>query len=154
MEWAKVTAELDWDGSLRDIYVLETSESDWGTLLAALSSWPFETSFLVDGVPTQLPQSAVAAFQIRERAAPSRRINISGITVQAHFFTADEIEFDIDPRAISTPASLVALSEFICRLGQALDRPVVLSHENQPDHIIARYLPSTGEFAYPSTGTR
>ena len=152
MDWAKVSDELSWDGSLRDLYVFETSESDWDTFLAALSSWPYETSFLVDGEPAELPQSASAAFEIRQRAAPILRVNVSGITVCAHFFTSDELELDIDPRAVSDSERLSALSEFICRLGQALGRPVVLTHENRPEHFIARYQPSTGEFTYPSPG--
>jgi len=152
MEWAKVAAELAWDGSLRDLYVFETSESDWDTFLSALRSWPYETSFLVDGEPSRLPQSAGAAFEIRERASPILRVNVSGITVCAHFFTPDELELDIDPREVSDPDRLAALSQFICRLGRILDRPVVLTHENRPEHFISRYLPSTGEFAYPSPG--
>lgn len=150
MEWSKVSAELAWDGSLRDLYVFETSESDWDVFLAALSSWPYEASFLVDGEPSELPESAAAAFEIRERAAPLLRVNAAGITVCAHFFAPDELELDIDPREVSDPGSLAALSEFVCRLGQVLDRPVVLTQENRPEHVIARYLPSTGEFIYPS----
>jgi hypothetical protein len=150
MEWAKVAAELVWDGSLRDLYVFETSEPDWDAFLSALPSWPYETSFLVDGEPAELPRSAADAFQIRERAAPNLRVNVSGITVCVHFFTPDELELDIDPRDVSDSTRLAALSEFICQLGQLLNRPVVLTHENQPEHLIARYLPNTGEFSYPS----
>ena len=57
--WAKVAAELVWDGSLRDLYVFEASESDWDAFLSALPSWPYETSFLVDGEPAELPRSAL-----------------------------------------------------------------------------------------------
>lgn len=150
MDWAKVAAELGWDGSLRDLYVFETSECDWNTFLSSLSSWPYEASFLVDGEPSALPDTAAAAFMIGERAAPLLRVKVSGITVCSHFFTPDEMEFDIDPRQVSEPAGLSALSEFICRLGHLLERPIVLTHENQPDQVIARYLPGTGEFVYPS----
>ncbi|MCA9641331.1 MAG: hypothetical protein KC492_11575 [Myxococcales bacterium] len=152
MEWSKVSAQLVWDGSLRDLYVFETSEADWDAFLRALSSWPYETSFLIDGEPSELPPSAGAAFSIRERAAPILRVNVSGITVCAHFFTPDELELDIDPREVSDHEKLAALSQFISRLGQVLDRPVLLTHENRPEHFIARYLPRTGEFAYPSPG--
>ena len=150
MEWEKVSAELARDGSLRDLYVFETSESDWDILLASLSSWPYEASFLVDGEPVAIPDTAAVAFEIRNRAAPTLRIDVSGISVCAHFFTPDEVEFDIDPREVSDPGSLAALSEFVRRLGQALGRPVVLTHENRPEDVIARYLPRPGAFEYPS----
>lgn len=152
MEWSKVSAELAWDGFLRDLYVFETSEADWDAFLSALSSWPYDTSFLIDGEPSELPQSAAVAFQIRERAAPLLRINVGGIAVCAHFFAPDELELDIDPREVSDPARLAALSEFMRRLGQVLNRSVVLTHENRPEHLIARYVPSAGEFLYPPLG--
>ena len=34
LEWEAVRSEFEWDGSLRDLYVFETSEADWDRFLA------------------------------------------------------------------------------------------------------------------------
>ena len=101
MDWSKVSADLDHDGSLRDLYVFDTAESDWDSFLSALSAWSYEVSFLVDGEPAELPGSAGAIFELRETASPILRVNVSGITVCAHFFGSHELELDVDPREVA-----------------------------------------------------
>jgi hypothetical protein len=150
MNWSKVSAELDHDGSLRDLYVFDISESDGDALLSALSAWSYEVCFLVDGEPAELPDSAGAVFELRKRASPILRVDVFGITVCAHFFGSHELELDLDPREVADRDRLASLSEFIRRLGDLLNRPVVLTHENRREHWIARYLPTTTQFSYPT----
>lgn len=60
-----------------------------------------------------------------------------------HFFTPDEIEFDIDPRAIDSQAQCERLVDFIRALGQAVGKAVLLTPENAPEYPYLRYDPLT-----------
>ncbi len=39
VDWEDVRPEFEWDGSLRDLYVFETSQEEWNRFLVALRSW-------------------------------------------------------------------------------------------------------------------
>jgi hypothetical protein len=96
-----------------------------------------------------VPNTAAEAFLLRERAALTLRLDVSGISVCTHFFSPGELEFDVDPREVNDTTRLEALSEFVSRLGKTLERAVVLSHENRSQHPIATYSPGTRRFSYP-----
>ena len=153
MNWSMVKADFGRDGSLRDLYVYETSIADWEAFLSSLSSWPYEVRFFVNGEESDAPATAADAFRIGAEAALTLRVNVKGVSVCTHFFVPEEIELDVDPREIDGPEKLKALSQFIRELGQALDRVVEITHENSPELVIARFLPSTGEFSYPGAAS-
>ena len=148
LEWEAVRSEFEWDGSLRDLYVFETSEADWDRFLAAVRTWAYPTRFSVDGEPNTLPESARTAFQIRGRAVPLLHIDVGGVGVCCHFFTDEELELDLDPREVDGPARLDQLMSFIRRLGQAIQRPVVLTPENCPEHTVIGYDPAADRYSH------
>ena len=47
--WAEIKDDFAWDGSLRDIYILDTDANDWDVLLAAIRSSNYERSYRLDG---------------------------------------------------------------------------------------------------------
>ena len=153
MNWETVKSDFEWDGSLRDLYVFDTSEADWDRFLDSLPTWSYQTRFLIDGEPAPLPDSASRAFEIRQRAVPLLQIDVGGIELCCHFFTDEEIELDLDPREINRSSDLDQLVDLMRRLGQVLHRPFVLTPENQPEFPIIRYDPISNEMAYvPPTG--
>jgi hypothetical protein len=68
-------------------------------------------------------------------------------TVNCHFFSEDEIEFDLDPRDMNAEL-LPLLLDFLTVLGKATNKLVVLTMENMPDAEIMRFEPSSGEVVY------
>jgi len=148
MDWKTVKSDFEWDGSLRDLYVFDTSEAEWDRFLGCLPTWGYHTRFTIDGEPAPLPHSAARAFEIRQRAAPLLQIDIGGILLCCHFFTDQEIELDLDPREITASAKLDQLLQLMRRLGQAVHRPVVLTPENSPELPIIRYNPDSDGTAY------
>ena len=55
------------DGSLRDIYILETSEQDWQTLLDFLRTSSYSLECLIGEGHQQLPEQVTDLFNWRRR---------------------------------------------------------------------------------------
>jgi hypothetical protein len=74
-----------------------------------------------------------------ERCAPTSAtaftplsVVIDGVTLNAHMFTAEAIEFDLDPREIAGAHQFGSLIRFMSFLADAVSKPVVLTPENGP----------------------
>ena len=68
--------------------------------------------------------------------------------MHCHFFTTDEIELDLDPREVTSQGQLDAVLDFISNLGAALQRDVVLTEENSPEHVWFKFAAATGQVRY------
>lgn len=138
MNWDVVAAEFEWDGSLRDLCVLDTTVEDWTRLLRALPGWPYPWRYEVDGAAAALPSSARDAF-----AGPHAflAIDVEGVRVACHFFSLEDLEFDIDPRDVKGAREFAALEAFIGRVGAAVGRAVRMTPENTPDLPFLVYTP-------------
>ena len=148
LNWETARHEFDRDGSLRDLYAFETSDVDWDRFLRALRGWGFPVQFSIDGAPSEMPESARSAFEIRAQAAPLLVVDIGGIRLCCHFFTDEQLELDLDPSEVDSPSRLECLTAFMRRLGQALQRTVVLTPENCPESPFIRYDPRSNEASY------
>jgi hypothetical protein len=73
--------------------------------------------FMIDREDAPLPGSVADIFAIHKRASPSLGFSVDGVVVVSHFFTADEIEFDIAPKDVRGPEQLAALRSFMTDLG-------------------------------------
>jgi hypothetical protein len=73
--------------------------------------------FMIDSEDAPLPGSVADIFAIHKRASPSLGFSVDGVVVVSHFFTADEIEFDIAPKDVRGPEQLAALKWFMTELG-------------------------------------
>lgn len=149
-DWKTLRGLWDLDpGALRDIYVPAVTADDWQAVLEAVTSrWP--SSYLVDGVPGQLPDARTFFADGREReAAHLLRVSVSPlINLNAHFFCEDEIEFDFDPRELLSDEDLTAVLDFMRVIGRAVGKPVLVSVESSP-HLSPelRYDPRDDEVA-------
>jgi hypothetical protein len=152
MEWTQIAADFEeWDGSLRDIYVLGTTEAEWDSMLARLRRFEPLPTFTVDGVPQEWPEQVAAVFGIRDKHQPMLTVMVGAATLNCHFFRGNDIEFDLDPREIAGPPQAEALASFMQLLGEATRKPVILCHENAQHAVIARYSPSDGEVFWVGT---
>jgi hypothetical protein len=142
VNWDQVAPDFEYDGSLRDIYVLETTASDWQAVLDAI--WPslYFRSFKIDDADSGRPTMAELF-----NPGTTRRmcLDVGGIVVICHFFGEDEIEFDLDPREVTGQVQLDALADFMILVGRATRSPVILVPENMREAPILRYAPATGQ---------
>lgn len=142
------------DGSLRDLYVLSTSRSDWSAFLTFVKTSRYPHSFRLNGAPAPYPSDAVLLFPRRSDTGPLLQIDINGTRLSCHFFHEDEIELDLDPRDVADDAGANAILNFVSELGRSLGKEILITAENRPAAIIFRYDPSTDNVSYispPST---
>lgn len=152
LTWEQVKAEFEWDGSLRDLYVWNTSIEDWDRLLNAVRSHSYPVEFLLGGELAALPEKVSDIFAITHDKAAFLGIDVSGLRVHSHFFTLEEIEMDLDPRQFRGQKELDALLTFMRFMGQALNREVIMTPENCPDIAVFIYAPDSDAISYTQFG--
>jgi hypothetical protein len=130
MRWDTVAAEFEFDGSWRDICVLETSIVNWQASLDAIRASTLEFTYRVAGVATDLPTSARAAFPEPGFSDRLLEVRTSGVILNCHFFEENEVEFDLDPREVKSQRELDAVLLFMSLLAEACRKPVSLTPEN------------------------
>lgn len=123
------------DGSLRDVYVLNTTIGDWETLITLARA--HEHEYKRDGVADALP-NAQTVFQDREHSHLLSVI-IGKVSINCHFFIPEEIELDINPREIEGQKEHTSILQFIEQLAEATQKDVVITAENSPDAVLLRY---------------
>jgi hypothetical protein len=146
LDWDLIKDEFEFDGSWRDIYVLNTTLADWQHMLSTLGKSSYEWGVYQDGVllektETTLLILASKLFPIPQECRPYLFAIFAGVQANCHFFGPDEIEFDIDPRQVIGQAEVDAVFAFMIFLANATDKPVVLTPENMSDKVIFRISP-------------
>jgi hypothetical protein len=137
--WKESAAAFQWDGSWRDIYVLDTTRDDWQRLLAHIAANHREATL------DDKPLSSVIDFDGGRGRCLT--VSLGSVIPKCHFFAETEIEFDFDPRSM-TEQNAHALAAFMAELGSLLDKVVVLTPENTPVDAIYRYDPTTRVVGY------
>jgi len=140
LTWEMVCGEFEFDGSWRDIYVLETSIADWQSALAALRDSAFDLRYSVAGETAPLPPEASAAFPMKGMGDRLLQVKAGGVTLNCHFFLDEQIEFDLDPRQVAGQTDLDAILTFMNVLADACRKPAVLTPENLEDRPILKVV--------------
>ncbi len=138
------------DGSLRDIYVQNVDVDQWEKFLDFVRSGGFVLRYSRDREAAQLPSSA-AHILADKSCAHNLTIDVGGVGICCHFFVTDEIELDIDPREVTTPAAVDHVLRFMSGLGACLVRDVILTEENSPEYVWFRYSSADGAIQYERT---
>jgi hypothetical protein len=155
MEWRQIAPDFAFDGSWRDIYVLDTTLSDWQVVLDMLRQLDPAPIFRVDGVAKAIPDRAEGAFESRASAGALLSVSIGKAVLNCHFFGVDEIEFDLDPREIGDSDQFERLVAFMRLLGELTGKVVLLTPENFKESPILRYSPDTRQIVWvPREGGR
>lgn len=150
LKWDDIRSEFEWDGSLRDIYVLDANLADWQRVIEFLQMSGYEYKFFRHGVVTPLPSDITIVFKQKESSACLLTIDLNGIQVNSHFFFDGEIEFDIDPREITGQGQLEALIRFLQSVAESVNKPVILTPENLSEKRILKMVPGTNKIEYLS----
>jgi hypothetical protein len=147
--WQQVEKDFWPDGSLRELHVLECALSDWQRLWEYLLESALWVRFTVDGEVTQPPALVSEVFAFHEKASPGFNMNLSGIDIVCHFFTEEEIEFDLWPEDVQGEESWHSLQSFMVAVGDLLAKPVLLTMEGSSEPpVIVSYNPSARAFTY------
>jgi hypothetical protein len=147
VNWEQYQKEFEWDGSLRDIYIFKTSLDDWQKLLDFTRAGRYTFEYKIDGDAVALPERAATIFE-RENSRSLLSANVGNLLLNCHFFTADEIEFDLDPREVKVERDLEELFDFLRRLCRISNKQTALTPENAPELWIFRFNPGIDEPEY------
>jgi hypothetical protein len=150
--WEDFEAEFYRDGSLRDIYVLDTQLQDW-CAAANFIARRYRFEFTGGWQEAIFPRDIGQLFPTGpERQLTALSLDVSGVRVNCHFFTADEIEFDLDPAEVSDPSRLDGLFAFMKGLASAVGKDVLLTPENMREIAIFRCHPGADQMEHVPFG--
>lgn len=129
--WKRVLPDFAGDGGLRDIYIQNTTITDWRQFLDYLQHESNQVEYRFGSQLAPLP-TAEALFANR---ANSHLLTTywAGMQINCHFFTVEEIELDFDPQEIGNEGTFKALLEFLTYLSRVLNRTVLVTHENREE---------------------
>jgi hypothetical protein len=150
LTWDVVKSEFEWEGSWRDIYVLDTGYGDWQRALDAIRASNLSFTFRVRDDVRNVPTSIHDIFALGSTTALLLSVFVRGVQLNCHFFCESEIEFDLDPREMRSQCELDAVLEFMKTLAGATGKTTVMTPENVSDAPFIRVEPS-GDVEYMST---
>ena len=133
--------DFDDDGALRDIYVPDTTIADWQAVWDILREDAEQLMFAMDGTALEPPESVSDIFARRGAHGFLASYRLGRVLLNCHFFTVEEIEFDLDPRDVDGPDDVAALAQFMAALARATAKAVILTMENSQQAVIARFDP-------------
>jgi hypothetical protein len=140
--WDDVAHYFEVDGSLLDAYVFGVSMADWQHFIDVVRAQQWRLDYTVDGSSQPLPQQYGDIIAARSDASTTLTIwPTPDIAVNTHFFSDDEIEFDFEPGELQGQDRLDVLCAFLRTIGGTLNKPVVLTPENNPDWPLLTYTP-------------
>lgn len=146
IDWETCKADFEWDGSWRDIYVLDTKPEDWVELFSMLRKDYVRSNELDE--EASLPSSNEEVLNAAKTSSKNWNFRVGRILVVCHLFALTRIEFDIDPREVLGQPDLDSLCQFLQRLGDALGKSVILTPESFAECPIITYEPRSTSFRY------
>jgi hypothetical protein len=143
MHWTELKKRIYFeDGSLRDIYVLDTTIDDWGKWIDMVNKkysiefWDAKTDLRSDKIDFTTVKEYWDSNGQREIVTAT--INLGLITVKCYFFDDSEIENDIDPRELKSEDEHIKLTQYLNDISVSLDKEVIMTNENTKDSILIR----------------
>ena len=128
-----------WDGSWRDIYIKDTSKDDWEKWISFVNNnyrieWH---NPITDKLETKIDFKVIEDnFEGNSEYVTTANVFIEEIQINAHFFTATEIENDIDPREFNSNDDHFKLMNYLKAISKLLKKQVILTPENSNEIIL------------------
>ena len=133
------------DGSLRDVYIRETSEQDWQTMLDFLRTSSYSLECIVGGERQPLPDHVANLFRLDAEVGITLCVDREHLALNCHCFTREEIEFDLDPNDFQNDQQISLLLDLILAIGRLLYKTVDLTPENAAGIPLFRFDPVTNQ---------
>ena len=135
-QWNNLKSHFTQDGSLRDIIVAANDHSAWQLLIVGLKSAEFTYVFTHGGAARALPDSIEEIWHLKQSEPTLLALKVGNILIHCHFFNSEEIEFDIDPKDITSKSDFDTLLRFLSWLNRTTRSDVLITHENAIDEVI------------------
>lgn len=143
MHWKELKNQIYFeDGTLRDIYVLNTNIEDWEKWVDMVNKkyrvefWDGKTDLKIDRIDFVTVKEYWDLNGQRETITAT--IYLGSITVNCHFFDDSEIENDIDPREFKSEDDHIKLIHYLNDISISLGREVIVTDESIRDSVLIR----------------
>lgn len=157
VDWQKAAAEFGWDGSLRDICVLDTTIEDLNKILETLRRLTPAPIYFEGNVVATMPDSIERILAKRgydTDSWPRLDFKIGSFLLNWHFHwesPRDYVDFVLDPREMKNLDSLKQLVAFMGSLIILTKKSVVLTHESLLDQPIIEGVLESGKISWRTT---
>lgn len=150
MNWTELKKEIYYsDGSLRDIYILQTNFEDnekWVDLVNQLYLIKWFNG-LTQTNENKIDFKVVRGYLIGEHDFCSNAsVFIDKIQINNHFFIESEIENDISPKEINSIEDHEKIIKYMTDISILLDKPVILTPETEQENILIRVTKNNVEY--------
>ena len=135
--WENINWIFKPDGSLRDIYIQNTSIEDWGKLIDLLNS-EYNLKYLSKN---KIDKDEVLKYlkdETGEVECSTASIQIENIKINCHFFLIEQIEFDIEPSEIKTKSDFEKVVSFMNLISSTLKKQITLTGENKANFPLVK----------------
>lgn len=134
MEWSKLKETVyHFEGAWLDLYVLDTDRSDWQKWIEYINR-RYSITFMSGEekiIKGQIEYESVLKYWDGDSDyLRGATFSISGIDMNCHFFTEQEIENDVDPRNIKNVEDHRALMSYMIKVSKLLNKPMIITPEN------------------------
>lgn len=142
MTWSELQNKIYyWDGAWRDLYIFQTTREDWQKWVNYVNQ-----NHRIDWYngKTAKDESKIDFRVVDEfwngnhDLSSTAKVFIDTIQINAHFFMDTEIENDIDPREFESIEDHYKLIQYMTDLSNLLDKPVILTPENEPETALIK----------------
>ncbi|KAF6615106.1 hypothetical protein J2W97_000326 [Paenibacillus jamilae] len=128
------------DGSLRDIYILDTDIQIWAIIFEYLESNEINYRVTIDGLITRIRDIA-ELLRIKKEASIGITIEYSEIDICGYFYEGSVIEFDISPIQIDSEKKIDILMNFLKSLSRKLNKTIIITPEMTMEEVLVRVEP-------------
>jgi hypothetical protein len=92
-----------------------------------------------------LPIRVDKMFEPEYDFTPLLSIKVGSVILNCHFFTGREIDFDFDPREITSEFQAAQVFTFIHQIGKLLNKEVIVTPSNYQSYVIFKFSPCIGQ---------
>jgi hypothetical protein len=139
-----------WDGSWRDILVLQTTHADWKIWVDYVNR-----SYRIDWFDgkagkdeNQIDFNVIEEFWSGDHdLCSTAKVFIDKIQINAHFFDYSEMENDIDPREFNSIDDHNKLIKYMSDISILLDKEVILTPENEHETVLVKVIKNKIEYS-------
>jgi len=136
-QWNDLKEKFETDGSLRDIYIVNITVTEWDKFIdyTKLSKYKFE--FTHGAISIEVPRNFSLIKELQETESTTLSIWLNEkIQLNCHFFIENEIELDLSPYDISSEIDFELLLQYLENLAHVLKNRVILTYEGVQEQII------------------
>lgn len=135
MDWTTSKRQIYFEvGSLRDIYVLDATTSDWKKWVDLVNKnynvefWDAKTGLTTDKIDFTAVKEYWDSNGKREVITATIKLDI--INIKCHFFDESEIENDVDPSEINSQDDHDKFIDYLIDISVSLHKDVIVTDEN------------------------